>query len=91
MQASLCIDNLSHSWLSRLFTAEYAGQFDAVLPGMSRFALRLAARRLLQSLPHGGAARGRRLGPFQRHRGRRSRLSSRPLWLSRDQLRLGDL
>ncbi len=41
VQASLCIDNLSHSWLSRLFTAEYAGQFDAVLPGMSRFALPL--------------------------------------------------
>jgi cellulose synthase/poly-beta-1,6-N-acetylglucosamine synthase-like glycosyltransferase len=41
VQASLCIDNLSHSWLSRLFAAEYAGQFDAVLPGMARFRLPL--------------------------------------------------
>ena len=30
-QASLCIDNTSDSWLARMFTAEYAGQFDVFL------------------------------------------------------------
>lgn len=34
-QASLCIDNPDDSWLSRMFTAEYAGQFDVFLQGMS--------------------------------------------------------
>ena len=33
VQARLCIDNTADSWLARLFTAEYAGQFDAFLPG----------------------------------------------------------
>ena len=33
-QATLCIDNLTHSWLSRMFAAEYAGQFEVLLPGM---------------------------------------------------------
>ncbi len=40
-QASLCIDNESHSWLSRMFAAEYAGQFDAYLLGMSDMKLPL--------------------------------------------------
>ena len=34
VQARLCIDNTSDSWLARLFTAEYAGQFDVFLPGL---------------------------------------------------------
>ena len=42
VQASLCIDNLTDAWLSRMFAAEYAGQFDAVLPGLSRLGLPLA-------------------------------------------------
>jgi hypothetical protein len=33
-QAKLCIDNLTHSWLSRMFAAEYAGQFEVLLPGL---------------------------------------------------------
>ncbi|WP_244431905.1 glycosyltransferase family 2 protein [Rhodopseudomonas sp. B29] len=41
VQASLTIDNITHDWLSRLFLAEYAGQFDAVLPGLTRFGLPL--------------------------------------------------
>jgi cellulose synthase/poly-beta-1,6-N-acetylglucosamine synthase-like glycosyltransferase len=41
VQASLCIDNTADSWLSRMFTAEYAGQFDAFLQGFSQFALPL--------------------------------------------------
>lgn len=40
-QASLCVDNETHSWLSRMFAAEYAGQFDVVLPGMSAMQLPL--------------------------------------------------
>jgi cellulose synthase/poly-beta-1,6-N-acetylglucosamine synthase-like glycosyltransferase len=36
-QASLCIENQSDSWLSRMFAAEYAGQFDVFLPGLASF------------------------------------------------------
>ncbi len=35
VQARLSIDNTADSWLARLFTAEYAGQFDAFLPGLA--------------------------------------------------------
>lgn len=41
VQASLCIDNLTHSWLSRMFAAEYAGQFDVFLPGIAELRLPL--------------------------------------------------
>jgi cellulose synthase/poly-beta-1,6-N-acetylglucosamine synthase-like glycosyltransferase len=41
VQASLCIDNLTHSWLSRTFVAEYAGQFDLFLPGLAALGLPL--------------------------------------------------
>ena len=47
VQARLCIDNTADSWLARLFTAEYAGQFDVFLPGLA--ALRLP-------LPLGGSS-----------------------------------
>ena len=40
-QASLCIDNTTHSLLSRTFAAEYAGQFDGFLPGMAEMGLPL--------------------------------------------------
>ena len=39
LQASLTIDNTADGWLAGLFTAAYAGQFDALLPGLA--ALRL--------------------------------------------------
>ncbi len=39
VQAALCIDNTADSWLARLFTAEYAGQFDVFLPGLSAMRL----------------------------------------------------
>jgi cellulose synthase/poly-beta-1,6-N-acetylglucosamine synthase-like glycosyltransferase len=39
VQARLSIDNTSDSWLARLFTAEYAGQFDVFLPGLSAMRL----------------------------------------------------
>ena len=41
MQAPLCIDNTADSWLARLFTAEYAGQFDIFLPGLAALKLPL--------------------------------------------------
>ena len=47
VQARLCIDNTADGWLAGLFTAEYAGQFDVFLPGLS--ALRLP-------LPLGGSS-----------------------------------
>ena len=47
VQACLAIDNTSDSWLARLFTGEYAGQFDVFLPGIA--ALRLP-------LPLGGSS-----------------------------------
>jgi cellulose synthase/poly-beta-1,6-N-acetylglucosamine synthase-like glycosyltransferase len=40
-QASLCIDNATNSWLSRMFEAEYAGQFDVYLPGLAAMGLPL--------------------------------------------------
>jgi cellulose synthase/poly-beta-1,6-N-acetylglucosamine synthase-like glycosyltransferase len=47
VQASLCIHNVENSWLTRMFAAEYAGQFDVFLPG-------LAAMRM--PLPLGGSS-----------------------------------
>jgi cellulose synthase/poly-beta-1,6-N-acetylglucosamine synthase-like glycosyltransferase len=41
VQASLCIDNPADSWLSRMFAAEYAGQFDVFLPGLAVLGLPL--------------------------------------------------
>jgi len=41
VQASLTIDNTSDSWLARMFTAAYAGHFDAFLPGLAALHLPL--------------------------------------------------
>ncbi len=41
VQASLTIDNTTDSWLARMFTASYAGQFDALLPGLAALHLPL--------------------------------------------------
>jgi glycosyltransferase XagB len=41
VQASLTIDNTGDSWLARMFTAGYAGQFDAFLPGLAALGLPL--------------------------------------------------
>jgi cellulose synthase/poly-beta-1,6-N-acetylglucosamine synthase-like glycosyltransferase len=40
-QARLTIDNTADSWLTRLFTAEYAGLFDVFLPGLAAFRMPL--------------------------------------------------
>jgi len=39
VQASLTIDNTCDNWLARMFTANYAGQFDAFLPGLAALQL----------------------------------------------------
>lgn len=36
VQAHLAIDNFADAWISRMFALEYAGLFDALLPGMSK-------------------------------------------------------
>ena len=41
VQASLTIDNTDDHWLARLFTAEYAAQFDLFLPGLAALELPL--------------------------------------------------
>jgi cellulose synthase/poly-beta-1,6-N-acetylglucosamine synthase-like glycosyltransferase len=41
VQARLCIDNTADSWLARLFTTEYAGQFDVFLLGIAALGLPL--------------------------------------------------
>jgi cellulose synthase/poly-beta-1,6-N-acetylglucosamine synthase-like glycosyltransferase len=41
VQARLTVDNTKANWLTKMFTAEYAGLFDAVLPGLSRWRLPL--------------------------------------------------
>jgi len=35
VQVALTVDNTTDSWLARMFTAAYAGQFDAFLPGLA--------------------------------------------------------
>lgn len=40
-QASLCIHNFAESWLTAMFAAEYAGQFDVFLPGFATMRLPL--------------------------------------------------
>jgi cellulose synthase/poly-beta-1,6-N-acetylglucosamine synthase-like glycosyltransferase len=47
VQARLTIDNTADNWLTRLFTAEYAGHFDVFLDGMAA---------LLLPLPLGGSS-----------------------------------
>jgi glycosyltransferase involved in cell wall biosynthesis len=41
VQASLIIDNTADNWLSAMFTAEYAGQFDVFLPALATLRLPL--------------------------------------------------
>jgi cellulose synthase/poly-beta-1,6-N-acetylglucosamine synthase-like glycosyltransferase len=47
VQASLTIDNTADNWLTAMFTAEYAGQFDVFLPALTR---------LQMPLPLGGSS-----------------------------------
>ena len=91
VQARLCIDNSADSWLARLFTAEYAGQFDVFLPGLAALRLAAPARRLIQSLSYRDIARDRRVGSLQRHGRCRSRHAAGALWLAIERDRFHDL
>ena len=57
MQAALTIDNTTDCWLARMFTAAYAGQFDAFLPGLAALHL---------PLPLGGSSNHFRTGVLRR-------------------------
>lgn len=57
VQARLTIDNSADSWLTRLYTAEYAGLFDAFLPGIARWRL---------PLPLGGSSNHFRMSVLRR-------------------------
>jgi cellulose synthase/poly-beta-1,6-N-acetylglucosamine synthase-like glycosyltransferase len=57
VQAALTIDNTTDNWLTLMFTADYAGQFDVFLPG-------LAAMRL--PLPLGGSSNHFRTAALRR-------------------------
>ena len=59
-QASLCIDNKIDTWLSRMFKAEYAGQFDLFLPG---------AATMEMPLPLGGSSNHFRTSALRRLHG----------------------
>ena len=57
VQARLTIDNTADSWLTRVFTAEYAGLFDVFLPGLATWGL---------PLPLGGSSNHFRTSVLQR-------------------------
>jgi cellulose synthase/poly-beta-1,6-N-acetylglucosamine synthase-like glycosyltransferase len=57
LQARLAIDNAADSWLSRHFTAEYAGNFDVLLPALASFQL---------PLPLGGTSNHFRIAALRR-------------------------
>jgi glycosyltransferase XagB len=60
LQASLTIDNTNDNWLASMFTANYAGQFDVLLPGLA--ALRLP-------FPLGGSSNHFRTSVLRKARG----------------------
>ena len=73
IQAKLNYFNPDQNLLTRWFTTEYSMWFDLLLPGLDAAGVADPARRHLEPLHHRAAARARRLGPVQRHRGRRPR------------------
>lgn len=64
VQARLTIDNTADGWLTRMFTAEYAGLFDVLLPGLAAFRLPLP---LGGSSNHFRAATLRAVGGWDPH------------------------
>ena len=57
VQARLTIDNTEDTWLTRVFTAEYAGLFDVFLPGLATWRL---------PLPLGGSSNHFRIEALRR-------------------------
>ncbi|MDO9412571.1 MAG: glycosyltransferase [Pseudolabrys sp.] len=64
VQARLCIDNTDDSLIARYFTAEYAGQFDVFLPGLTALQLPLP---LGGSSNHFHTATLRKIGGWDAH------------------------
>ncbi|MEZ5890455.1 MAG: glycosyltransferase [Xanthobacteraceae bacterium] len=64
VQAQLTIDNTRDNWLTCMFTAEYAGLFDVLLPGLARLRLPLP---LGGSSNHFRAAVLRAIGGWDAH------------------------
>ena len=81
LQARLTVRNTNESWLSALFTIEYAVLFDLINPGLCALDLPIALRGTSNHFRVDSASRRRRLGRMERRRGRRSRHPPRPLRL----------
>jgi cellulose synthase/poly-beta-1,6-N-acetylglucosamine synthase-like glycosyltransferase len=64
VQAALTIDNTADNWLTRMFTAGYAGQFDVLLPALAAMHLPLP---LGGSSNHFRTAALRRVGGWDPH------------------------
>ena len=82
VQARLTIDNTADSLAHARVHRRIRRPVRRVPAGARRVAVAAAARRLVEPLPHLGAARDRRLGSLQRDRGRRPRHAARALRLS---------
>ncbi len=91
VQARLCIDNTEDGCLARLFTADYAGQFDVFLPGLASLRLPLPLGRVVQPLPHRNVACGRWLGLLECHRRCRPRHAAGAVRLPFGNDRIDDL
>ncbi len=77
LQAELVPENAHENFLTALFAGEVCGAVRPAAAGARPLGTAGAAGRHEQSLPHRRAARARRLGCVQRHRGCRSRRASR--------------
>ena len=73
MQAALNYWNADENVLTRMFTLEYSYWFDYMLPGLDALRLPIPLGGTSNHFRTDDAARARRLGPVQRHRGRRPR------------------
>ena len=80
VQARLCTDT-KMSWLSRYFSRRVCWAFRYFSSKARGTRLAVTARRIVKPFPHSDAARSRRLGSSQCHRGRRSRYAARPFRL----------
>ena len=78
VQAPLAISNRDRGLLARMFAFEYSGLFNGMLPFLSRNELVLPLGGTSNHFPPRHTGGDRRLGPVQRHRGRRSRPAPAP-------------
>ena len=71
VQAALNYWNVDENLLTRMFTLEYSFWFDYMLPGLDALHLPIPLGGTSNHFRTEGLRRARRLGPVQRHRGRR--------------------